>query len=67
MKKILYIPEMNCGHCEEKIKKAINDLSGEVISVDLQAKKVEIYCSKSNEEIVDSIGDYGFDVEKIEE
>lgn len=65
MKKI-FISGMNCKHCEGKIKNALKDIGASFIEVDLENKIVNVEIDKSNEEIVDAIGDYGFDVDKIE-
>ena len=65
MKKI-FISGMNCKHCESKIENALKDIGASFIEIDLENKIVNVEIDKSNEEIIDRIGDYGFDVDKIE-
>lgn len=65
MKK-LFISGMNCEHCKNKIKMALNDIGASFIEVDLENKIVNVETDKSNNEIIDAIGDYGFDVDRIE-
>lgn len=65
MKK-LFISGMNCEHCKNKIKMALNDIGASFIEVDLENKIVNVETDKSNNEIIDAIGDYGFDIDRIE-
>lgn len=65
MKKI-YISGMNCGHCESKVRSALEEIGGKDIIVDLDLKIVTCEIDKSDEEIIEAIADYGFDVDNIE-
>ena len=65
MKK-LFINGMNCKHCKSKITNALNEIGANIISFDLEKKIVTIETDKSNEEIIEIIGGYGFDVDNIE-
>lgn len=65
MKKI-YISEMTCSHCESKVRSALEGIGGINIKVDLDQKIVTLDIDRSNEEIIEAIGDYGFDVDNIE-
>lgn len=40
---VLNVPDMTCGHCEGRVKKALGALDGiERVQVDLETKKVEV-------------------------
>lgn len=65
MKK-LFISGMNCDHCKNKIQMALSEIGASFIEVDLENKIVNVEIDKTNEEIIDAIGDYGFDVDSIE-
>lgn len=65
MKKI-YINGMKCSHCEKKVRSALEEIGATDIDVNLDTKIVMCNTDKSNDEIVDVIGDYGFDVDNIE-
>ena len=65
MKK-LFISGMNCKHCETKITNALNEIGVSILSFDLENKTVTVETDKSNDEMIKAIGDYGFDVDKIE-
>lgn len=65
MKKI-FISGMNCEHCERKVRNALNSIGASNINVNLEDKFVTCDCSRSNEDIIEIIGDYGFDVDNIE-
>lgn len=63
----LFISGMNCGHCESKVKNALSELGASFVEVNLENKTVNVEIDKTNEEIIDAISDYGFDVDNIEE
>lgn len=65
MKKI-YISSITCSHCESKVRKALEEIGGTNIKVDLENKFVTVDTDKSNEDIIEAISDYGFDVDNIE-
>ena len=65
MKKI-YINGMKCSQCEKKVRSALEEIGGTDIKVDLDTKTVMCNIDRSNDEIVDIIADYGFDVDNIE-
>lgn len=65
MKKI-YINGMKCSHCGKKVRSALEEIGGTDIKVDLDTKTVMCNIDRSNDEIVDIIADYGFDVDNIE-
>ncbi len=65
MKKI-FISGMNCSHCETKVRNALSEIGCENIEVDLGSKVVTISNDKKDEEIIEAIEDYGFDVDRIE-
>lgn len=65
MKK-LFISGMNCAHCETKIKNALNSIGAVNINVNLEDKTVTCDCERENEDIIEVIADYGFDVDNIE-
>lgn len=65
MKKI-YISGMSCSHCVSKINSALEEIGGSNIHVDLDNKVVTVDIDKSNDEIIEAIEDYGFDVDNIE-
>lgn len=68
MKKIIRIEGMSCGHCQAKVEKALNSISGIEAKVDLK-KKIATVTMKSETEdsvIKESISEAGFEVVSIE-
>ena len=65
MRKI-FINGMNCGHCETKVRNALYSIGASDIQIDLENKIVTFECNRPDEDIIEVIGDYGFDIDKIE-
>lgn len=66
MLKVIKIDGMSCGHCEMRVKTALNELGVEIIKVsaaeDLAEVKVE---NITDDQLTDAIEDAGYDVLEI--
>ena len=55
------IPGMMCSHCEARVRKAIEESGGKVISLDLEAKVVVLESPQSFDDLAKMLSDIGFD------
>ena len=63
----LLVRDISCGHCIDRISRAVEDLGAVMITSDLGAKIVEFderACTK--DELLDAIKDMGYSPEEIE-
>lgn len=68
MKKQLIIEGMSCGHCVNRVEKALRELNGvEKVEVDLSNKMAVIEISETIEDAIlnEVIDDVGYDVIEI--
>ncbi|QUH25119.1 heavy-metal-associated domain-containing protein [Serpentinicella alkaliphila] len=68
MKKQLIIEGMSCGHCVNRVEKALRELNGvEKVEVDLSNKKAVILLSETIEDAIlnEVIDDAGYEVIEI--
>ncbi len=64
MKKFtLLISDMMCGHCEKRIRDAVASLGGNVTSLDLETKIVTAEADVSEEELLKTIEDAGYNAQ----
>ncbi|MEI3523476.1 MAG: heavy metal-associated domain-containing protein [Anaerotignum sp.] len=68
MKKVLKIEGMMCNHCTGRVEKALNDLDGVTAEVSLEGKSATVTLSKdvSDETLVQTVTDAGYEVEDIQ-
>ncbi|MGB9790812.1 heavy-metal-associated domain-containing protein [Thermotoga caldifontis] len=58
----LHVPDISCGHCRNRISKALEELGVKQYEIDVQAKKV--YLDTDNVELVlKKLGQMGYPVE----
>ncbi len=57
------IPGMMCTHCEDAVRKAITETGGNVVSLDLSTKIVEVETQSTNEQLAKLLSEVGFDIE----
>ena len=55
------IPGMMCSHCEARVRNAIVESGGKVISLDLEAKVVVLESPQSFDDLAKMFSDIGFD------
>lgn len=69
MKKNIMIEGMSCAHCQGKVEKALNSLSGVEAKVDLKKKMatVKMDANISDDALKGAVQDAGFSVVSIEE
>lgn len=69
MKKNIIIEGMSCTHCQGKVEKALNNLSGVEAKVDLKKKMatVKMDTDISDDTLKGAVQDAGFSVVSIEE
>lgn len=69
MKKIIHIEGMNCGHCQGKVEKALNALSGVEAKVNLSKKQAVATISGdvSDDTLRAAVTQAGFTATSIEE
>lgn len=66
MLKVIKIDGMSCGHCEMRVKKALNDLDVEIIKVSAAEDVAEVKTdSVTDVQLTDAIEDAGYDVISI--
>ena len=68
-KKIMKIEGMTCGHCQARVEKALNAISGVTASVDLQKKiaKLELDSDEiSDETLLNTVSEAGYKPISIE-
>ena len=64
--KVLYVEDMSCEHCVERITKSLNDL-GLDFKIDLANKLIEINgCEKCVEKAQDSLSVVGYNSTLVE-
>ena len=61
----LLVPDMMCGHCEKRIREAVSSLGGNVMSLDLETKKVIVEANVSEEDLLKAIDNAGYTGEII--
>ncbi len=57
------IPGMMCAHCENAVRKAITETGGDVVSLDLSTKIVEVETQLTKEQLTKLLSEIGFDME----
>lgn len=65
MEKILTVANMNCAHCEGKIDKGLNEISGVKASVNLADKTVTVQSDLTDNQLIDAIEKIGYKVSEI--
>lgn len=68
-KKIMKIEGMTCGHCQARVEKALNAISGVTANVDLKKKiaKIELDTDNvSDDKLMNSVSDAGYKPISIE-
>ena len=68
MKKVLKIEGMMCTHCTGRVEKALNEMDGVSAEVSLEGKSATVTLSKdiSDEELVKTVADAGYEVVDIQ-
>lgn len=68
MKKVLKIEGMMCNHCTGRVDKALNEMDGVTATVSLEGKCAEVELSKevSDEALVKTVTDAGYEVVDIQ-
>ena len=62
----LKVPDMTCGGCETKVRKALAPVGGiETLSIDRREKLVSVAGSASEGAVITAIENVGFTVEKV--
>jgi copper chaperone CopZ len=62
----LHIPDMSCGGCESKVRKALAPLSGiDSVEVDRGARLIQVNGSAPETGIIQAIEAVGFSVNRI--
>lgn len=56
----LLIPDMTCGHCEKRIRAAVEEAGGKVDSLDLESKRVAITIDIKPEELAELLDEAGY-------
>ncbi|WFR59735.1 copper ion binding protein [Anaerocolumna sp. AGMB13025] len=69
MKKILKIEGMTCSHCQARVEKALNGISGVNAKVDLKKKAAVVSFDSDVSDAVfkDAVTEAGYEVVSIEE
>lgn len=69
MKKIIKIEGMTCSHCQARVEKALNSISGVNAKVDLKKKAavVSFDADVSDSAFKDAVTEAGYEVVSIEE
>ena len=69
MKKNIMIEGMSCAHCQGKVEKALNNISGVEAKVDLKKKMatVKFDSNVSDDALKSAVEEAGFSVVSIEE
>ena len=67
MKKIITIEGMSCSHCVKRVEKALEQLDGLKVKVQLDKKQAVVTLDKdiSDEVLASSISDAGYTVKSI--
>ena len=60
METVFKVSDMNCGHCEAKIKTALDAVENTSASFDLENKTVSVTTEASTDEIIKVIADAGY-------
>lgn len=66
MEKVLKIGNMNCGHCEAKIDKALSALENTSARFDLTNKTVSVTTDLSDDVLIKAVADAGYTVDEIQ-
>lgn len=56
----LLIPDMTCGHCEKRIRAAVEEAGGKVDSLDLESKRAVITIDMKPEELAELLDEAGY-------
>lgn len=56
----LLIPDMTCGHCEKRIRAAVEESGGKVDSLDLESKRAVITIDMQPEELAELLDEAGY-------
>ncbi|QHQ62631.1 heavy metal transporter [Anaerocolumna sedimenticola] len=69
MKKIIKIEGMTCSHCQARVEKALNSITGVDAKVDLKKKAavVSLDSDISDSVFKDAVSEAGYEVVSIEE
>ena len=60
------VPDMDCEGCVKKVTKAIHAVDPDAaVETDLKTKEVAIETSANEADIIDSLDEFGYDVEKM--
>lgn len=63
MSKLINIEGMSCGHCEKRVKNALEEIGVEVVRVSAEENLVEVNENGlSYEKIKEAIEDVGYDI-----
>ena len=66
MKKTFFVRDMMCEHCKKAILGALENISVNDVSIDLDNKLVIVNSEKSSDEILNTIKKAGYTVEEYE-
>lgn len=56
----LLIPDMTCGHCEKRVRAAVEEAGGKVDSLDLESKRAVITIDMKPEELAELLDEVGY-------
>lgn len=65
MKQLMTVEGMSCGHCKARVEKALSALAGvKAVTVDLASKQVAVEVDEalSQQVLIDTIDEAGYDV-----
>lgn len=66
MEKIIIVDGMSCNHCVMSVTKALEEIGGKNIDINLETKEVKLEAQDlDNEALKNAIDDIGFDVLEI--
>lgn len=66
MEKIIIVDGMSCNHCVMSVTKALEEIGGKNININLDTKEVKLEAGNiDNESLKEAIDDIGFDVLEI--
>ncbi len=66
MEKTIIVDGMSCNHCVMSVTKALEEIGGKDININLDTKEVKLEAGNiDNESLKEAIDDIGFDVLEI--
>ncbi len=66
MEKTIIVDGMSCNHCVMSVTKALEEIGGKNININLDTKEVKLEAGNiDNESLKEAIDDIGFDVLEI--